>query len=185
MPDVTGTAHSVAELEEVALATKVLRKAGRGRLGRLSLARPDIPVKNRKRVSVSNDARESHAFTVEPSAPRFDAIDVYKKYLTAEEREPTDKLRARVAGILELVRDAGLVLDVNARGYRACGEQYPATWILEEARRIGTLVTFGDDSHSPDEVGIDLDRATHVLRRTGYGSIALVRPGGELGTAPL
>ena len=92
---------------------------------------------------------------------------------------------ARVRDVLSKIRDANCVIDVNARGFRACGEQYPAGWILEIANEIGVPVTFGDDSHSPSDVGADLDRAAGALRRAGYTSIALVRADRTLDHAPI
>lgn len=108
-------------------------------------------------------------------------LDVVKIFLTPAEREPTPAVRAKVDAVLQAIRDAGIAMDVNARGLvKPCAEVYPAPWILERAARAGVPVTLGDDSHGPEDVGLNLDRAVDALRAAGYDRMWLVRPGGVL-----
>ena len=108
-------------------------------------------------------------------------LDLMKIYLEPAEQVASAAIRAKVAAVLETMRDAAVALDVNPRGLtKPCREIYPADWILARARQIGVAVTLGDDSHSAFEVGARLEHAVAALRRAGYETMATLRPGGAL-----
>jgi len=112
-------------------------------------------------------------------------FDLIKMWLTPEEAVQTPAIEAAVRGVLEAMRDAGVAMDVNARGLlKPCRHIYPDDWILAEARRIGVPVTLGDDSHGPSDVGLNLDVAVSAIASAGYEHVWLVRPGGELELSP-
>jgi histidinol-phosphatase (PHP family) len=102
-------------------------------------------------------------------------LDVFKKCLLEKEREPTERIRARVREVLASIRDAGAALDVNTGGVRTLGEPYPARWIMEEARELDVPLTLGDDSHGPDDVGGGFGEAIEMLRSIGFKTMQLVR----------
>ena len=113
-------------------------------------------------------------------------LDLIKMWLTPEEAVRTPAIKSAVRSLLEAMRDAGVALDVNARGIlKPCKRIYPDDWILAEARRIGVPVTLGDDSHRPADVGLNLGIAVEAIARAGYEHVWLVRPGGELEPSPL
>jgi len=113
-------------------------------------------------------------------------LDLIKILLEPSEQVVTPAIRTKVRGILETMRDRSVAMDINARGLiKPCRCIYPADWILADARRVGVLVTLGDDSHGPDEVGARLEHAVAALRRAGYAEMALVRAGGSLENVPL
>lgn len=102
-------------------------------------------------------------------------LDVFKWCLNLDEREPTERVRARVREVLDAIRDAGAALDVNSGGIRKMGEPFPAPWILAEARRLNVPITLGDDSHGPNDVGGRFDEVFDVLRSVGFTEMQLVR----------
>ena len=113
-------------------------------------------------------------------------LDLIKMWLTPEEVVRTPAIEKAVRAVLEAMRDAGVAMDVNARGLlKPCKRIYPDDWILAEARRIGVPVTLGDDSHAAAEVGLNLDVAVDAIARAGYEHVWLVRPGGALEPSPL
>jgi histidinol-phosphatase (PHP family) len=113
-------------------------------------------------------------------------LDLIKMWLTPEEAVETPAIKSAVTAVLEAMRDSKMAMDVNARGLlKPCKRIYPDPWILEEARRIGVPVTLGDDSHSPSDVGLNLQVAVEAIARAGYKHLWLVRPGGELESSPL
>jgi histidinol-phosphatase (PHP family) len=69
-----------------------------------------------------------------------------------------------------------VVLDLNARGLlKPCAEVYPAPAILRRAASAGVAIVTGDDSHAPEQVGLNLDLAASVARAAGYDAIQLPR----------
>lgn len=113
-------------------------------------------------------------------------LDLIKMLLTPQEAVRTPAIEVAVRSVLEAMRDAGVAMDVNARGLlKPCKCIYPDDWILAEARRIGVPVTLGDDSHSAADVGLNLDVAVDAIARAGYEHVWLVLPGGGLEPSPL
>ena len=79
---------------------------------------------------------------------------------------------------LAAAREAGAILDVNTGGYRkGLGHPYPAPWIVEEARKMGIPLCFGDDSHSAAQVGAGIDAARQYLLAHGVREITFLRRG--------
>lgn len=113
-------------------------------------------------------------------------LNLIKMLLAPAEAVRTPKIEATQRAVLEVIRDAGAAMDVNARGLlKPCKSIYPDDWIMAEAHRIGVPVTLGDDSHGPADVGLNLEVAVEAIARAGYENVWLVRPGGELEPSPL
>ncbi len=101
-------------------------------------------------------------------------VDLIKIYADGPVSHP--EIDARLDRIAERCAETGAVLDLNARGLvKPCGEVYPSIDILRRARAAGVDLVPGDDSHAPDQVGLNLDRALEHARRAGYREIALPR----------
>jgi histidinol-phosphatase (PHP family) len=83
---------------------------------------------------------------------------------------------ALIDEVLARCAEAGVVLDLNARGLlKPCAEVYPSPAILRRAARAGVALITGDDSHAPEQVGLNLDRAAAVARAAGYEALHLPR----------
>ncbi len=102
----------------------------------------------------------------------------------AKDHGPVDGALVRDAAhaALEQVRDTEAILDVNTAGYRkGLGHPYPAPWALIMARDMGIPFCFGDDSHSPEEVGAGIDDARAYLLEHDIDTITtLVRESGGM-----
>ena len=89
---------------------------------------------------------------------------------------PSIRSAARVA--LDEIQRAGSILDVNTAGYRkGLGSPYPAPWLVHEALERGIGLCFGDDSHSPDDVGAGIDEARLWLMSLGVTHVRTLRRG--------
>ena len=84
---------------------------------------------------------------------------------------------------LEVIRRHDCILDLNTAGYRkGLGVPYPAPWLVKRAQLLGIDFCFGDDSHSPADVGAGLETARSYLLQNGVDHITtLTREGGSLG----
>lgn len=75
----------------------------------------------------------------------------------------------RVERNLRLIRDRGLILDFNARAlFKGAPEPYVSAPILSRALELGIPAVPGDDSHGVDTVGMNVDTATEILKRSGF-----------------
>jgi histidinol-phosphatase (PHP family) len=75
---------------------------------------------------------------------------------------------------LDRVAAAGLAIEVSTAGLRRpVREIYPGEDFLRLCRERGIAITLGSDAHDPSEVGKDFGKALELLRRVGYGKLAL------------
>ena len=75
---------------------------------------------------------------------------------------------ARISRNLELIKALELSLDFNMRALsKGASEPYVSRPILEEALALGISVVPGDDSHSVDGVGRNLDMGIRILQDLG------------------
>ncbi|MCK5145161.1 histidinol-phosphatase [bacterium] len=80
-----------------------------------------------------------------------------------------DEINSRMTSILDLIAKKGLAMELNTSGLRKLpGSPYPELAILREAGLRKIPVTVGSDAHSPDQVGMDFDKAVDMLVQTGY-----------------
>ena len=106
-------------------------------------------------------------------------LDVIKVFAEQGVEDPSiDRL---IDEVLARCAERDLVLDLNARGLiKPCGEVYPSRSILARAHRAGVKVVLGDDSHAPEQVGLNLDRAVAAARAGGLSRLCLPpRLGGQ------
>lgn len=86
-----------------------------------------------------------------------------------------DRYRSQIGGVLELVVQKGMALEVNASGLRqAPGEPYPGLATLQLYRRLGgELVTIGSDAHSADLLGSGVLSSLDLLKQAGFRWLTL------------
>ena len=98
---------------------------------------------------------------------------------------PLDSSAVREAAdsTLEVIRRHDCILDLNTAGYRkGLGVPYPAPWLVKRAHLLGIGFCFGDDSHSPADVGAGLEPARSYLLQNGVDHITtLTAEGRSLG----
>lgn len=70
---------------------------------------------------------------------------------------------------LKLIAGAGIAIEINTSGKRkSCLAWFPSDEILERACYYGAQITFGSDSHSPWQVGFELELVRQKLRHIGF-----------------
>lgn len=103
----------------------------------------------------------------------FDIVghcDVVKVFGYRPDRDYEDVLR----DAMKAIKENGLVVEVNTSGLRKpVREIYPSEKILEIIREMRIPLTLGSDSHKPEDVGRDFDRAVELVRKYGDGKITL------------
>ena len=93
-------------------------------------------------------------------------LDLPKKF---GHRVPDDAVRDMATPALDRIAAAGMAIEINTSGLRKpVGEIYPSPLLLALARERDIPITFGSDSHRPDEVGRADDQAVALARAAGY-----------------
>jgi histidinol-phosphatase (PHP family) len=100
-------------------------------------------------------------------------IDLPKKF---GHRIP-DALLKEIAGpALDRLAEAGMAIELNTSGLRRPAmEIYPSLFLLSMARERDIPILFGSDSHLPEHVGYEFDRAVTLARESGYTHYAFYR----------
>ena len=117
-------------------------------------------------------------------------LDVIRKYASPRDTVETPRARDAARAALAVIQKHGCILDINTPGLRrGLGSPYPAPWLLKMAAHdFGIPVCFGDDSHSPEDVGAGILESRQYLIDNGVDHITyLAREGKTIvrKTAPL
>ena len=98
----------------------------------------------------------------------FDIIghaDLCKKFCFYPSQDCTPLYRR----FLEAANSAGVALELNTSGLRKdCREIYPSPRIVQLASELDVPISFGSDSHAPNEVGLNFAEAVELARSCGY-----------------
>lgn len=97
----------------------------------------------------------------------FDKIKMHNKgrYF----KEDTPEIRALQTSLLQEVKRAGTIVEVNTRGiYKGrCDELYPSERLIAECHRMHIPLMLSSDAHHPDELDAYFAEACKVLREIG------------------
>lgn len=94
----------------------------------------------------------------------FDKIKMHNRDRYFHEDEPW--YRALAMETLDLIREKGLVMEVNTRGIykKRYPGFYPSPWLMEEAHRMGIPTIISSDAHHFSELTLEFDAAEEALR---------------------
>ena len=91
--------------------------------------------------------------------------DLVKKF----GHRPQGDLRKYYEPSIRAAAEKNLAFEINTAGLRKpVGELYPSREFLTMAHEAGIPLLINSDSHSPEEVGSDFDKARSVAREVGY-----------------
>lgn len=92
-------------------------------------------------------------------------VDLVKKF----GHRATENLTSEVESTAKVFKDSGVAVEVNTSGLRKpVQEIYPSLSVLEIYRKAGVPITFSSDSHDPQDVGKDYDKAKALALEAGY-----------------
>lgn len=79
---------------------------------------------------------------------------------------------------LRTAAEKGCAIEINTAGLRnPAGEPYPSLELLKAAHEFGMPVTFGADSHKPEDVGYGFAQAAELAKAAGYRAASFFRAG--------
>lgn len=82
---------------------------------------------------------------------------------------PTIDLTHEVVETAKVFKNAGVAVEINTSGLRKpIKEMYPNPNYLRIYQEHGVPLTIGSDSHSPEDVGRDFDKAVLLAKSAGY-----------------
>jgi histidinol-phosphatase (PHP family) len=139
-------------------------------LGSVHIQNPNYQDRLRK-LGASTDAAKVELYFAELAAAAatglYDSIshpDLVKLLVRFDPRAH----EARIRSTLRTIRGAGICLEVNTSGRRRpFAETYPSSTILQWAVEEGVPLTFGSDSHAPEQVGHAWDETHRALLALG------------------
>ena len=99
-------------------------------------------------------------------------VDLVKKFGHRASEDMTDE----VTKTAKVFKDSGVVVEINTAGLRkTCKEMYPSLNCLKIYCKTGVPLTFGSDSHDPNDVGRDFKAAVELAKQSGYKEYVLFK----------
>ncbi len=92
-----------------------------------------------------------------PVPARIGHLTLIEKFRAALPPFDDALLTERLAGLLPLLRQTGVGIDVNVAGLRMplCRRAYVPEWFVRRAAQEGLALVYGSDAHRPQDVGAD------------------------------
>ena len=138
----------------------------------------------RKAVTTYFDQLNQMVLTQKPDiVGHFDKIKMHNKDRYFKEDDPW--YEELWFGTLELIRQSGLVIEINTRGlYKGrYPDLYPGISILKEIKKMGMPVTMSSDAHSPEEIDGHYPQTLKILKQLGFEELVFYSPTGWKGQA--
>ena len=134
----------------------------------------DIHRAVRRFYEQTNEMIEREPFDI---IAHFDKIKMHNRDRYFHEDEPW--YRAMAFETLDLIRQKGLVMEVNVRGLykKRYNGFYPSPWLMEEACKMGVPAIISADAHHFSELTLEFAAAEEALKQTGYRSVVNFKDG--------
>ena len=134
----------------------------------------DIRRAVRRFFEQSNEMIENEQFDI---IAHFDKIKMHNRDRYFHE----DELWYRKLALetLDLIREKGLVMEVNTRGIykKRYNGFYPSPWLMEEACKMGIPTIISADAHHFSEITLEFTAAEEALKKAGYRSVVNFKDG--------
>ena len=93
--------------------------------------------------------------------------------------------RDAVEGALQVVKDAGKVVELNTAGWRRpIDSPFPSASIVRRCAELGIPMVLTSDAHTPEQIADHFDQGAELMRAAGYTHSVTLR-GGEWTPVPL
>jgi histidinol-phosphatase (PHP family) len=134
----------------------------------------DIRRAVRRFFEQSNEMIENEQFDI---IAHFDKIKMHNRERYFHEDEPW--YRKLALETLDLIREKGLVMEINTRGIykKRYNGFYPSPWLMEEACKMGVPAIISADAHHFSEITLEFDHAEEALKKAGYRSVVNFKDG--------
>ena len=134
----------------------------------------DIRRAVRRFFEQSNEMIENEQFDI---IAHFDKIKMHNRDRYFHEDEPW--YRKLAMETLDLIREKGLVMEINTRGIykKRYNGFYPSPWLMEEACKMGVPALISADAHHFSEITLEFAAAEEALKRAGYRSVVNFKDG--------
>ncbi|MBR6929793.1 MAG: histidinol-phosphatase [Bacteroidales bacterium] len=134
----------------------------------------DIRRAVRRFYEQSNEMIENEQFDI---IAHFDKIKMHNRERYFRE----DELWYRKLALetLDLIREKGLVMEINTRGIykKRYNGFYPSPWLMEEACKMGVPAVISADAHHFSEISLEFAAAEEALKKAGYRSVVNFKEG--------
>ena len=134
----------------------------------------DIHRAVRRFYEQSNEMIENEQFDI---IAHFDKIKMHNRDRYFHEDEPW--YRKLALETLDLIREKGLVMEINTRGIykKRYNGFYPSPWLMEEACKMGVPAIISADAHHFSEITLEFAAAEEALKKAGYCSVVNFKDG--------
>jgi len=122
----------------------------------------------------SNEMIENEPFDI---IAHFDKIKMHNRDRYFHEDDPW--YRKLALETLDLIREKGLVMEINTRGIykKRYNGFYPSPWLMEEACKMGIPALISADAHHFSEITLEFEAAEEALKKAGYRSVVNFKDG--------
>ena len=134
----------------------------------------DIRRAVRRFFEQSNEMIENESFDI---IAHFDKIKMHNRDRYFHENEPW--YRKLALETLDLIREKGLVMEINTRGIykKRYNGFYPSPWLMEEACKMHIPAIISADAHHFSEITLEFSAAEEALKKAGYRSVVNFKDG--------
>ena len=134
----------------------------------------DIRHAVRRFFDQSNEMIENEQFDI---IAHFDKIKMHNRDRYFQEDEPW--YRKLALETLDLIREKGLVMEINTRGIykKRYNGFYPSPWLMEEACKMHVPAIISADAHHFSEITLEFIAAEEALKKAGYRSVVNFKDG--------
>ena len=134
----------------------------------------DIRRAVRRFFEQSNEMIENEQFDI---IAHFDKIKMHNRDRYFHEDESW--YRKLALETLDLIREKGLVMEINTRGIykKRYNGFYPSPWLMEEACKMGIPAIISADAHHFSEISLEFETAEEALKKAGYHSVVNFKDG--------
>ena len=134
----------------------------------------DIRRAVRRFFEQSNEMIENEPFDI---IAHFDKIKMHNRGRYFHEDESW--YRKLALETLDLIRQKGLVMEINTRGIykKRYNGFYPSPWLMEEACKMHIPAIISADAHHFSEITLEFEAAEEALKKAGYRSVVNFKDG--------
>ena len=134
----------------------------------------DIHRAVRRFFEQSNEMIENEPFDI---IAHFDKIKMHNRDRYFHEDETW--YRKLALETLDLIREKGLVMEINTRGIykKRYNGFYPSPWLMAEACKMGVPAFISADAHHFSEITLEFAAAEEALKKAGYRSVVNFKDG--------